>query len=625
MHKVRSAGWGFDQVAESLVGRIDLDDALAGPESFKEGLRTLLERGSHQIRWRAARVLGEMKDPDSVPSLTSALNDESPVVRWEASAALGKIGGLRAVEALLVALDDESRQVQKRAARALIVHLGVPGPDPLNLAYLTKLLPSGDNGVVESLIEMAPVAEGILTKRLDDDSFFVRRDSARVLARIFRAEMESSPGGEDRSWDPAKIASLYRFRTRADGEERVKRVDYTGFDEISGIILGERKIVFSGLFDSGASAPEERDSLAICLEDLLGSKRVRLKRVGRTLILSHDGRILAVKLSLGQEDEEKLLVEVAMQRQIGRLRGDLSLESLIPRPIAPEDGGYLFRLRLSDLPRRVREDLGLLTDPWAICYSPPQGYFTYLNGSHLSSDSVSKGLFRCAHDLAVLARSGLVHEALIPLFHNREQIDQRGDRGVYRWWSEIPGRLDRWLESCRYPNLRLSGIADYEHFRRFAEISPRKLQHLIGDQLLSISLVLASHYRSRGEFDDDAVSGALRSIFETYILAFISKKFTSSSFYSSRSLLDGCIDWDRLASRMREEMGGDRYMTELVRGAGPEGSDLEVKNGPHLGLFGGYFPLPELVRAIHLATTFAILEGFGQDEAALTGVQPKPF
>ncbi|MGC9515908.1 HEAT repeat domain-containing protein [Methanocrinis sp.] len=621
MQKVRSAGWGFDQVAEFLVGRIGFDDALAGPESFREKLRTVLERGPNQLRWRAARVLGEMRDPDSVPFLASALADESPVVRWEAAAALGKIGGPGVVEALLAALDDESRQVQKRAARALIVQLGVPGPDPENLAYLMKLLPSGNDEVAESLLKMAPAAERNLMELLDDDSFFVRRDSARLLARIFRAEMGAFPGGEVRSWDPAKIASLYRFRTRVDGEGLVKRVDYTGFDEISGIILGERKIVFSRLFDSETSVREGLDSRPIGLSDLLESKVDRLERVGRTLILSQEGRSLAIKLALGPGDEEKLLIEAAMQRQLGHLREDLGLESLIPRPIVPEGGGYLFRLRLSGLPGGVRGILGLQTDPWAICYSPPRGYFTYLNDFHLSSDSVSKGLIRCAHDLAVLARNGLVHDALIPLFHNREQTERRGDRGVYRWWSEIPGRLDRWLKSCQHPNLRLSGIADYEHFCQFAEIAPQKLHHLIGDQLLSISLVLASRYRILGEFDDDVVSEALRSIFETYILASVSEKSNSSSFYGSRSLLDGCIDWDRLASRMREEMGGERYTTGLVRGAGPEGSDLEIENGPHLGLFGGYFPLPELLRAIHLATAFAIL-GISQDEADWTGITP---
>jgi hypothetical protein len=611
VQRVEDGGSGFDRAVDFLGRRTDFDDAASGPESVKERLRSELEGGSQQVRWRAARALGEMKDMSSVPLLALALGDESPVVRWVAAEALGEIGGRRAVEALLAALDDESRQVQKGVATALIALVGVPGPDPANLEFLLKLLSSGDDRVAASLVRMGSLAEGVLTERLEDDSFFVRRDAARVLARCIRTEMDDHFWKSCSAMDPAKVASLYRFRTTVDGSGLVRRVEYTGFDAISELILGKEEIFFSPLFTHEVSVPGELDSREISLEDILGPKSGLLKRVGRTLIHSHDEVVLAIKLGLGPEEGRRLLVEVAMQDRLGRLKEDLGLESSIPRPIAPDGDGFLFRLRLSSLPRRVREDLNLFSDPVAICYSPPSGYFTYLNDPGLSSDSVSEGLTRSAHDLAILARSGFVHDALIPLFHNREQVGRRGDRGVYRWWSMIPGRLDRWFESCRYPNLRLSGIADFEHFRQFAAISAQDLQHLIGDQLLSISLVLASHFRSLGGVRDDLVTEALRSVFEAYCLAFVSRKSSSRSVLRSETALSGCVDWDLLASRMREEMGGERYMRGLVRGGGPDGSDLEVENGPHLGLFGGYFPLPELVRAIHLATTFAILEGFG--------------
>lgn len=611
MQKVGACGSYLGSSTEFFVLGDDFDDAVTTPKSLKERLRSELERGSRQVRWRAARALGEMKDPVSIPYLASALVDESPVVRWEAAKALGEIGGFRVVEALSAVLNDESRQVQKRAAKALIDLLGVPGPDPEKLDRLMKLLPSGNEQVVESLVRMGPVADGVLTERLKDDSFFVRRDAARVLARRIRVEIEALTRSGRKSWDPAKIASLYRFRSRVDCKGIVRRVEYTGFDEISGIILGEEKLGFSPLFDDEAPSINGLDLRLIGLNDLFGPKIDRLERVGRTLVLFSEVEKLAIKLGLGPEDGNRLLLEAAMQDRLGRLREDLGLKSSLPGPIDLNGDGYLFRLRLSDLPQKLREDLKVLADPMAICYSPPRGYFNYLNDPTLSSDSVLEGLLRSAHDLAVLARNGLVHDALIPLFHNREQVGRRRDRGIYRWWSEIPGRLDRWQKSCKYPNLRLSGIADFEHFRQFAEISPRELQHLIGDQLLSISLVLASYFRISGGFDDDLVTEALRSAFETYFLAFTSKKSRPTSFSRSKTPLIDCIDWVHLASRMREEMGGERYMRGLVRGAGPGGADQEVENGPHLGLFGGYFPLPELVRAIHLTTTLAILEGSG--------------
>ncbi|MGD0953605.1 MAG: hypothetical protein ABR985_14645 [Methanotrichaceae archaeon] len=58
---------------------------------------------------------------------------------------------------------------------------------------------------------------------------------------------------------------------------------------------------------------------------------------------------------------------------------------------------------------------------------------------------------------------------------------------------------------------------------------------------------------------------------------------------------------------MSEEMGGDKYMNAIIRGVGLHGENVEVSTGPHLGLFNGPFPVPELIRAIHITSLFAIL------------------
>jgi hypothetical protein len=162
----------------------------------------------------------------------------------------------------------------------------------------------------------------------------------------------------------------------------------------------------------------------------------------------------------------------------------------------------------------------------------------------------------------------------------------------------VAGRLDRWRESCQYPNLRLSGLADFEHVEIHSQISSKDLQHFIGNQLLSISLVLGSYFRNRGEFNQKAVSEILKDCFLNYY----------REFSNTNSLIDNCIDWDYLAFRMNEEMGGDKYMNAIIRGAGLHGENVEKSTGPHLGLFNGPFPLPELIRAIYIVSLFAILE-----------------
>jgi len=109
--------------------------------------------------------------------------------------------------------------------------------------------------------------------------------------------------------------------------------------------------------------------------------------------------------------------------------------------------------------------------------------------------------------------------------------------------------------------------------------------------------VLGSYFRERGEFDLQACSIALRDCFAEY----------HSKLAGTPSPLDDHIDWDRLAFRMSEEMAGDRYMKAILRG-GQCLQDREISSGPHLGMFNGPFPIPELIRAVHIASLFGVLE-----------------
>jgi hypothetical protein len=141
-------------------------------------------------------------------------------------------------------------------------------------------------------------------------------------------------------------------------------------------------------------------------------------------------------------------------------------------------------------------------------------------------------------------------------------------------------------------------LADFEHVEIHSAIFPEDLQHLVGDQLLSISLVLGSYFRNRGEFDQKAISKILKDCFLTYHHEFTHKD----------SPIDDCIDWDHLAFRMSEEIEEDKYMNAIIRGGGLHGENVDASTGPHLGLFNGPFPLPELIRAIHITSLFTILE-----------------
>ncbi len=562
---------------------------------------------SHRLRWRAARALGELADQSSVDVLSEALSDTNQVIRWEAVVALAKIGGTIAIRSIMKALSDESYCVRKRAAKILIELDGIPQPSSSNLGYLIQLLSSEDERVMETIVKIGTPALTTLTMALKDNSFFIRREIAQTLALFIRGLIADRPRTMDlafclagHNFSPKSLASLYDWRIIQENN-LVKKVETTNFEAISKKLHGIKILELSSIDipDLELLGPwKEQEAKPVDLEVILSETgAVNLEAKGRTLTASAGERFLAIKLGLERGDGEKLLTESIIQNYLDHHGIDLGLSSRFPHPLRIEKcTGHPFRLR--GIPSDIKRDLKLSSDPLAICYLADGDYFRYLNDPALSVDEIGDGLILCSRDLAKMTAMGVIHTTLIPLFHNREQINTRMDRGVYRWWSRVAGRLDRWRESCRYPNIRRSGLADFEHIEIHSAFSSEDLQHLIGDQLLSISLVLCSYFRNRGEFDQEAISKILKDCFLTY----------QHEFTHKNSPIDNCIDWDHLAFRLSEEMEEDKYMNAIIRGGGLHGENVAASTGPHLGLFNGPFPIPELIRAIHIISLFAILE-----------------
>jgi len=71
-------------------------------------------------RWRAAWLIGELKDKKAVPILVKALRDTDPGVRFAVAGALRKIGGKEAKSALTSALKKEKTKfVEDEIKKAL--------------------------------------------------------------------------------------------------------------------------------------------------------------------------------------------------------------------------------------------------------------------------------------------------------------------------------------------------------------------------------------------------------------------------------------------------------------------------------------------------------------------------
>jgi hypothetical protein len=597
---------GQDDTTDALLGNLICNRPIA---LRKDALRMLIDLGvsgeriakalekllknqqeDHRVRLLAARALGRIGCKRSLQALIQSLDDEYPSVRHEAIAALGRAGDRDTCTALTKLLDSESCYVRGAAARALIQIFGIPVPGKENIELLIKLLCSGDIRVKEALLCAGPPAAAALTAMLDNDSFSNRSLAAQTLALHVRRIVDGLPPGrcvfpwiEGQGIFIQSIGNLYSFRIIRCGREAIK-VENSGFDSISRTLCGEQPLQLAPTSRSSAApalGPSYEGIETIELEGLLSEHGAcGLIRMGRTLVAPLERGRLAIKFCMKDGDEIRLLHEAMMQKRLQ----ELGLSSRLPKPL-----GGLFRIE--GLPSWIEAELGV-SRARAICYIAGPDYFEYLSDPALPEEEMRSGMASCAEDLARLAGTGMIHTSLIPLFHNRERTT--GGDCTYRWNRKLAGRLDNWLDSCRFPNLRQSGIADLEHIEQHCEISSQALQAYAGEHLFSISLVLGCYFCRRGSLDYKAMSQVLKDCFQKY--------YRALTGYEPEPL-DAGIDWDHLACRMAEEMGAEHASNGIDASGG-----LHLGMQKHLGMHNGPFPIPELLKAVHIATTSAVLE-----------------
>jgi hypothetical protein len=352
-------------------------------------------------------------------------------------------------------------------------------------------------------------------------------------------------------------------------------------------------------------------------------------RFGRSLAapLADESGLLVVKRAKTPGSSLGLHREAAWMSCLRPLAAEFPERFDVPEVIRPE-GRVVFVLR--EGPGVGGPETG---DSAALAFRAHGDYFRYPNeptadrrpapGSFLEVMSRNAWLF------GRLTRLGIIHEAPIPLFHNRVQAHRRNDNGRYQW--ARGGRLDRWLESCRFPNFGATGIRDFEHFSAF-DGGGRRLHDHMGTQLLSLLLVAGSTFRNlerhrvgrdgsgrpvdaRDLFDPAFMEKVIRSVFEGY----------HSGFVGDALSWPLAFDLEGLTRRMIDEMGVDRHMEEILRVADQEamsddefkafleerGCDLETRGGlrrgegditidtgPHLGGFNERISVPEMIEAI---------------------------
>lgn len=394
------------------------------------------------------------------------------------------------------------------------------------------------------------------------------------------------------------------------------------------------------------SSPEDPPNLS--LEDLVrlagGSRGSEYRFIGRSLVVAGNrpDTLLVVKLARTDDSGAGLSAEAVWMEYLGQVVPSLPVRFDVPRPVAVAgENGFLFGL--DTLPVDPPADLALHPQLRGVAFLANNEYFLYPNRPRPQGDGqwFSEILFRNAWLLGRLSSMGIVHEAVIPLFHNRTQLERREDGGRYQW--DRYGRLDRWLASCAHPNFGPTGLRDFEHFSLRDKPGPDFFR-FTGDHLLGLLLVAASYFRNqepdRVGFDETGEPMDARDLFDQACL----EHLVNGVF---RHYYQGCVgrelagdlpvDIRALAERMVEELGQDLHMEEVFRvvdqqevdderfrellarhGRALERFDLLARGeqdivlhtGPHLGGFNLGISIPELIDGVAVMSARCLVDRY---------------
>lgn len=379
--------------------------------------------------------------------------------------------------------------------------------------------------------------------------------------------------------------------------------------------------------------------LKITLEDLLsqfkGHDPLSLKWQGRSLVVKTNSGIQdktgkgknkygvgIIKFATSPANIPQLAEEILWMDHLNSHPVCSHTRFDIPSPIIIQ-GAPLFNL--PGLPPELGRGTPFDAGGTAIAFHADAAYFDYPNeplpGKCFCPEEIKEIFTRNARLLGRLSGKAIFHTALIPLFHNRVQQGRRNDNGAYLW--EHGGRLDQWLDSCRYPNFADSGLRDFEHL--IHSCNSGQLRHYIGEHLLSFILVIGSYFRNlaphrRGKdengpqdtrdlFDPALFKSLVRGVVQAY-----HKGLTGNT----NSIQTDDLGLDLLIPELIDNMGVDENMEEILRIQDQQDmdqkafmeflrqrgivspvekgkADLVLDTGPHLGGFSQPISVPALI------------------------------
>ncbi|OGR55624.1 MAG: hypothetical protein A3J80_12190 [Desulfobacula sp. RIFOXYB2_FULL_45_6] len=362
---------------------------------------------------------------------------------------------------------------------------------------------------------------------------------------------------------------------------------------------------------------------------------------GRTMIYPLNcGKIACIKFARTKENVKELLTEAEWLVFLNSHPFCCGSDFFIPVPIRIQNQ-YIFKLK--QIPDFIFNNPEIHPDYIAIIFIAEKKYFQYANEPCHFNDqrnAIKEVFQRNAWLLGKLTSMGIIHTAIIPLFHNRAQQSRRQDHGLYIW--EQGGRLDKWLDSCRYPNFAKSGLRDFEHLATLK--SANELRHFIGEHILGFILVMGSFFRNKAPekkgFDEKGNPMDLRTLFDKTLFIELITEVVRNYYHGVTGLLPENLPklfGEDLVDALIENMGIDHHMEEILRiqdqidmsdkdfekfllsrgfdvpllkNVNKGEKDIILNTGPHLGGFNQPISVPKLIEFLFCLSSLCISDRF---------------
>lgn len=393
--------------------------------------------------------------------------------------------------------------------------------------------------------------------------------------------------------------------------------------------------------------------------------------LGRTLVSREDesGQCLALKICRQGEPLDALTTEFKVMRTLAASQSALGLRGAYPVPLGLVEFesvviNDLMGKKGLAIPVPINIEKGRCQ---ALMYRVDRKYFRYLNDSRVDPASFASAFRINVHDRKTFLSRGIVDTEIIELFHNREKNVGDSYRWVkprfYDWMIDVhrilekregAGMLENVPKSTRYPNIRLSGPADFAATRhisdmlrdaRLNQLADGRIARLLreakgdhgqalkylyaafyGDMLLAHALMPPTYLQRQGklnyelecESDETWLQLQMRELFDdypgiNYQLIAQQMAFFMTGRYTSMDIPEHLFPGARVqlvrhgrGGSYRPDAGWDFCRGEsyvLPCGQTVHSYDLGPLNGPN--------PLQELVKALYLRTTDAVCERAG--------------